>query len=93
MRPSRSGCPSPAAHASQHGRLRVLARLGGTLLLLGVAVGVGRWIMDASLDGDGAGGVVITAYFALGGVLFSALGWLGDGLKRPGDMRLTVTPR
>jgi hypothetical protein len=59
-------------------RLRLLARLGGALLILGVAVGVGRWIVHGSLGDDGADGVVITAYFLLGGMLFSTLGWLGS---------------
>jgi hypothetical protein len=72
--------------------LRTLARLGGTLLVLGVAVGVGRWITDGSLGDDGADGVAITAYFLLGGVLFSALGWLRDASPRRGDARST-TPR
>jgi hypothetical protein len=56
--------------------LRLLARFGGLILLLGVAFGAGRWIADGSLGDDGAAGVVITAYFFLGGLLFSALGWL-----------------
>lgn len=56
-------------------RLVLLARLGGVVLLLGVAGGVGRWIASASIGNDGATGVVITAYFLLGGLLFSALGW------------------
>ena len=56
-------------------RLRMLARVGGTLLLLGVAVGVGGWIAAGSIGDDGADGVVITAYFLLGALLFSALGW------------------
>jgi hypothetical protein len=73
-------------------RLRLLARLGGTLLLVGVAVGVGRWIAEGSLGDDGADGVVITAYFLLGGMLFSALGWLGDVSPRRDDARST-TPR
>jgi hypothetical protein len=71
-------------------RLRVLARLGGTLLILGVAVGVGRWIADGSLGGDGADGVVITGYFLLGGLLFSALGWLGDVSPHLGDSSATT---
>jgi hypothetical protein len=58
-----------------HRRLRTLARLGGVLLLLGVIYGTGRWIAAGSLGDDGADGVVITAYFLLGGLLFSALGW------------------
>jgi len=59
------------------GRLRLvlLARTGGVALLLGVAVGVGKWIAAASIGNDGASGVVITAYFLLGGLLFSTLGW------------------
>jgi hypothetical protein len=68
-------------------RLRLLARVGGTLLALGVAVGVGQWIAEASIGDDGASGVVITAYFLLGGVLFSALGWLGDVAPRRDDVR------
>jgi hypothetical protein len=56
-------------------RLRMLARVGGTLLSLGVAAGVGRWIAEGSIGDDGANGVVITAYFLLGALLFSALGW------------------
>jgi hypothetical protein len=59
-------------------RLRLLARFGGLLLFLGVAVGVGRWIVAGSLNGDGIDGVVITTYFLVGGLLFSALGWRGD---------------
>src|SRR5262245_12291096 len=43
--------------------LRMLARFGGVILLLGVAVGVGGWIAAGSLGDDGASGVVITAYF------------------------------
>jgi hypothetical protein len=56
-------------------RLTLLARAGGAALLLGVLIGVGRWVGDGGLGDDGAPGVVITAYFLLGGVLFSALGW------------------
>jgi hypothetical protein len=56
-------------------RLRLLARIGGVALLLGVAFGAGRWLVGGSLDGDGAEGVAITAYFLVGGLLFSALGW------------------
>lgn len=55
-------------------RLVLLARVGGAALLLGVAIGVGRWIGDGGVGDDGVSGVVITAYFLLGGVLFSALG-------------------
>ena len=54
-------------------RLLLLARLGAAALLLGVVVGIGRWIAEGSLGGDGAGGIVITAYFLLGGVLYAQL--------------------
>jgi hypothetical protein len=65
-------------------RLRMLARVGGTLLFLGVAVGVGGWIAAGSIGDDGADGVVITAYFLLGALLFSALGWYGtSGARKP----------
>jgi hypothetical protein len=57
-------------------RLRALARSGSIALAIGVAVGAGRWLADGSLGDDGAGGVVITAYFLLGAALFAALGWL-----------------
>jgi hypothetical protein len=67
--------------------LRMLARFGGVILLLGVAFGVGRWIADGSLGDDGANGVAITAYFLLGGLLFSALGW------RRGAARQTPSPQ
>jgi hypothetical protein len=56
-------------------RLVLLARVGGGALLVGVVVGVSRWLVDGSLDGDGAVGVVTTVYFLLGGVMFSVLGW------------------
>jgi hypothetical protein len=55
-------------------RLVLLARVGGAVLLLGVAVGVLRWLADGGLGDDGVGGVVITAYVFLGAVLFSLLG-------------------
>jgi hypothetical protein len=73
-------------------RLRLLARIGGTLLALGVAAGVGRWIADGSLGDDGADGVVITAYFLVGGALFLALGWFGDVSPRRDDAN-SATPR
>ncbi len=56
-----------------HRTLVRLARIGGAALLLGVAVGVGRWWVNWSLEGDGAGGVITTLYFLLGGILFLAL--------------------
>jgi hypothetical protein len=58
-----------------YGRLAVLARVGGVALLLGVVVGVGRWIGSGTLGDDGAAGVAITAYFLLGAGLFAVLGW------------------
>jgi len=71
-------------------RLRMLARLGGTLLVLGVAVGVGRWIAAGSIGDDGADGVVITAYFLLGALLFSALGRRRDDSSRRDDANATT---
>jgi hypothetical protein len=68
-----------AGAAVAHRGHRRLALLGAAALLAGVAVGVGRWIADGSLNGDGAEGVVITAYFLLGGVLFARLGMPGRG--------------
>lgn len=56
-------------------RLTLLARSGGAVLLLGAAFGIGTWFADGSLNGDGTEGVAITAYFLLGGALFSAVGW------------------
>jgi hypothetical protein len=50
-----------------------LARLGGAVLLLGVAIGAGRWLAQGSLGGDGAAGVATTLYFLLGGILFTAV--------------------
>jgi len=58
-----------------HRRLALLARIGGVALLLGVGVGVSQWTTKSSLEGDGVAGIVITAYFLLGGLLFSMLGW------------------
>jgi hypothetical protein len=37
--------------------------------VLGVLGGVGRWLGAGGIGDDGAGGVVITAYVLLGGVL------------------------
>lgn len=59
--------------------LRALAGSAGFSLLAGVAVGIGRWIADGSRGGDGPGGVAITAYFLVGGILFAALAWRGRG--------------
>jgi hypothetical protein len=62
-----------AAVDHPHPVFTCLARLGGVVLLLGVAIGVGRWLSQWSLGGDGAAGVAITLYFLLGGILFSVL--------------------
>jgi|GEM_PF-3996380 len=56
-------------------RAQLLARIGGGALLAGVVVGVGRWIASGSLGDDGVPGVIITAYFLVGGILYSILGW------------------
>jgi len=64
-----------------------LAKLGGAALLLGVAVGTARWIAGDEL---GAGGIVITLYFLIGGVLFSLLGWRPANVRRTGGIRLPV---
>jgi hypothetical protein len=72
------GLYQPWGTAVGRRRLRVLARIGAVALLLGVAIGIGRWITAASLGDDGAGGMVITAYFLLGGLLFALLGWRSD---------------
>jgi hypothetical protein len=45
-------------------------------------IGVGRWVGDGGVGDDGVPGVVITAYFLLGGALFSALGWRGGRSPR-----------
>jgi hypothetical protein len=62
-----------AAVDHPHPAFTRLARLGGAALLLGVAIGTGRWLAHWSLGGDGAAGVAITLYFLLGGILFSVL--------------------
>ncbi len=67
-----------------------LARIGGAALLVGVAAGAMRWLADGSLGGDGAGGVVITLFFLLGGVLFTVLGWRAANVQRTGGIRLPV---
>jgi len=73
-----------------HRRNRRLALLGAAALLLGVLVGVGRWLADGSLGDDGAEGVIITAYFLLGGVLYARLGIAGRGASSlPLDARST----
>jgi hypothetical protein len=50
----------------------LLARMGGAVLIFGVLLGSVRWIVgDGSPD---VGGILITMYFLIGGVLLSALG-------------------
>ena len=73
-----------------HRRLVLLARAGGGALLMGVVIGVSRWLVDGGLDGDGAAGVITTVYFLLGGVLFSLLGWAREApvpRSQPGNTR------
>jgi hypothetical protein len=65
--------------------LVLLARAGGAALLIGVAVGVGRWAVAGGLEDDGAAGVVTTLYFLLGGVLFWSLGRGDDSRARTGS--------
>ncbi len=72
----------------QRRRLLLLARIGAIALLLGVAFGVARWIATGSIGGNGAAGFVITAYFLLGGLLFSTLGW-----HKPGRLALRTPAR
>jgi len=64
-------------------RLTLLARAGGAALALGVLVGVGRWLGEGGVGDDGVNGVVITAYFLLGAVLFSTLGWPRGPMSDP----------
>jgi hypothetical protein len=61
----------------------ILARVGGSVLLVGVGVGCARWLADGSLNGDGAAGVATTLYFLLGGALFALLGWRTPSLRFP----------
>jgi hypothetical protein len=63
------------ARGSRRRELIALARAGGGALLLGVGFGSARWLVDWSLNGDGAAGIVTTLYFLVGGLLFSTLGW------------------
>jgi hypothetical protein len=66
--------------------LGISTRAGGAALLLGVAVGAGRWPADGSLNGDGVAGVATTLHFLAGGVLCSALG-------RRAEPRCAAVPR
>ena len=68
-------------------RLTLVARAGGAVLVLGVLGGVGRWLGDGGIGNDGVDGVVITAYFLLGGVLFSTLGWRRGPIPHPAAPR------
>ncbi len=78
-----------AAVVAHRGHRR-LARIGGAALLAGVAAGTARWLTDDSLGDDGVGGVIITLYFLLGGVLFTVLGWRPANVRRTGGIRLPV---
>ena len=86
------------AHGVVHGlgarvgrrTLILLARAGGAVLLVGVAVGTGGWLVDGSLNGDGAAGVVTTLYFLLGGLLLTSLGWRGDAPRFPQALQPAV---
>ena len=67
--------------------LVLLARAGGVALLAGVVIGASRWLVDGSLNGDGASGVITTVYFLVGGLLFTLVGWARERralLRRPG---------
>ena len=85
---------SGASLAARRRRALVgLARAGGAALLAGVVVGSGRWLVDGSLNGDGLAGIVTTAYFFAGGVLFSMLGWADSRRRsRPGRPRTQSPP-
>jgi hypothetical protein len=75
-----------AAIARLHGHglhFTFLTRAGAIALLLGVAFGAGKWLSSWSLQGDGAEGIVITAYFLVGGILFALLGWGERRLRFP----------
>jgi hypothetical protein len=72
-----------AAVDHPHPAFTRLARAGGVALLLGVAIGTGRWLSQWSLEGDGAADVAITLYFLLGGVLFNLLAARAPGAGAP----------
>jgi hypothetical protein len=78
-----------AAVVAHRGHRR-LARIGGAALLAGVAAGTVRWLTDGGVGDDGVGGVIITLYFLLGGVLFTVLGWRPANVRRTGGIRLPV---
>ena len=78
-----------AAVVAHRGHRR-LARIGGAALLAGVAAGTARWLADGNLSDDGVGGVIVTLYFLLGGVLFTVLGWRPANVRRTGGIRLPV---
>ncbi len=71
-----------------HRRAARLARIGGAVLLLGVLFGTGSWVADGGIGDDGAAGVVVTAWFLVGGVPFTLLGRPGrGGARRSGRFR------
>ena len=84
----------PADTPAEQGYIAFITVLG----LLGAAVahglsGSGRWLVDGSLNGDGLAGIVTTAYFFAGGVLFSMLGWADSRRRsRPGRPRTPSPP-
>ena len=82
-----AGVARAAVDQARTARSTRLARLGGAALLLGVAIGAGRWLAQWSLEGDGAAGIATTLYFLFGGVLFtvSALGHRAQQLGRGPD--------
>jgi len=90
------GLSQPAGDDALQRRLHLLARTGGIALLLGVVVGVSNWIADGSIGDDGIAGIVITAYFLVGGALYTLLGWSDRGLParrpspRPAALRVDV---
>ena len=57
------------------------SRARAAVLLLGVAAGTGRWLVEGNLQTDGTAGIVTTLYFLLRGLLFSTLGWKADGRR------------
>jgi hypothetical protein len=58
-----------------------------------VTFGAGSWVVEWSLSGDGATGIVITLYFLLGGLLFSTLGWRSGTPTSPQALRVAVQRR
>lgn len=85
------GLSRPGSARVGQRRLRLLARAGATLLLLGVGIGVGRWIAAGGIGDDGAAGVVITGYFLLGGALFAALSRRPDIFRASRARRIRIS--